>query len=276
MDFEYFSRNGKVLPIEKAVIPLSNIGYQYGYGVYESIRVSNGAIFFLDDHVERLVESARIIGLEHSFAAQFVGDSIRELAQKTEAKSYNLKVLLIGSNAKKSALLYILCLNPLFPDKKLYREGVKLITHPYERSFPHAKTLNMLESYLAYKKAKESGAYDALLINNAGHITEGTRTNFFCMKGKTIFTPNENEILLGVTRKAVLKVARENNSEVVEQNISAADLENYDGAFITSTSSKIVPIRSIDAHVFNAFPPALHELMRLFDEFLATCKGTLS
>ena len=184
-------------------------------------------------------------------------------------------MLLIGAPSKEEAQLFIICLNPLFLDKKLYRDGATFTTYEYERVFPHAKTLNMLQSYLAYRKAKESGAYDALLINRDGNITEGTRTNFFCIKDQTVYTPFEKDILLGVTRKALLKVARENGYEVLERDIKVDDVANYDGAFISSTSSKIVPIKSIDEQVLKPQSDMLKKLMSLFDDFLSKCAGKL-
>ncbi|MFA6390929.1 MAG: aminotransferase class IV, partial [Patescibacteria group bacterium] len=216
MDFKYFSQNGKILPIEQAVIPLNNIEYSYGFGVYESLRVVNGMIYFIDDHIERLMESAKIIGLIYLFNREFIKKSITDLISDYKSETFNLKILLIGGATKEKAILNIFCLNPLFPDHKLYRDGAEFITYQYERAFPHAKTLNMMRSYLAYKKAKKSGSYDALLINNKGFITEGTRTNFFCIKGKTIFTPFEKDILFGVMRKVMLKVAKRNNYKIVE------------------------------------------------------------
>ena len=269
MDFKYFSQNGKILPIEQAVIPMSNIEYSYGFGVYENIRISNGTIYFIKDHVERLLKSARIIGITHNFNEEFIKNSITELIKDFKTDTFNLKILLIGGTTKEKALLNIFCLNPLFPDRKLYRDGAEFITYNYERSFPHAKTLNMLRSYLAYRKAKENKAYDALLINQKGFITEGTRTNFFCIKDKTIYTPFEKDILLGVMRKTTLKVALKNGYRIVETNIKIDDLESYDGAFVTSTSSKIMPIKSIDGGPLN-YPETLKELMRLLNNFLET------
>ncbi|MFA5770102.1 MAG: aminotransferase class IV [Patescibacteria group bacterium] len=267
MDFKYFSQNGKILPIERAVIPLSNIEYSYGFGVYENIRVSNGNIYFLKDHIERLLESAKTIELEHQFDEEFIKNSIFELIRDYKSETFNLKILLIGGPSKEKAILNILCLNPLFPDKKLYRDGAEFITYDYERPFPHAKTLNMLQSYLAYSKAKESGSYDALLINHEGFILEGTRTNFFCIKDKVIYSPFEKDILLGVMRKVMLEVALENNYQVIEKNIGPEDIKSYDGSFVTSTSSKIIPIKSIDGNLFN-IPETLKELMRLLNDFL--------
>lgn len=274
MEFKYFSQNGKILPIEKAVIPLSNIEYTYGFGVYESIRVSNGIVYFLEDHIERLLGSAKVISIDHPFEEEFIKNSIFDLIKDHQKETFNLKILLIGASTKEKALLNILCLNPLFPDHKLYRDGAEFITYKYERAFPHAKTLNMLESYIAYSKARKNKAYDALLINRNGYITEGTRTNFFCIKDKTIYTPFEKDILLGVMRKAMLKVALDNGYEVVETNIKIEDTKTYDGAFVTSTSSKIVPVRSI-GEVVIGYPDNLKGLINLLNEFLDSCNGKM-
>lgn len=275
MEFKYFSHNGELKPAAEAAIPLSNIEYSYGFGVYETIRVANKIPYFLLDHIERLGESARIIGLEHPFEGESIEKYIQELVKKNQLDSANLKMLLIGAKKKEEAQLFVICLNPLFPDKKLYRDGASFVTYEYERAFPHAKSLNMLQSYLAYKKAKAAGAYDALLVNRDGCITEGTRTNFFCITGKTILSPRESEILLGVTRKAVLQVARHNGYEIEQGDITWGDIQRADGVFVTSTSSKIVPARSIDELALPESPPVLKELMQLFDEFLDTCRGKL-
>lgn len=275
MKYEYFSRNGKISPIEEAHVPLSNVEYSYGFGVYESIRVSNGVVYFLDEHIERLMSSAQIIGIDHSFAPDMIYHIIGQLLDKNAADTCNVKILLIGGKTAADAELDILCLNPLFPDKKLYRDGIVSTTYPYKRPFPHAKTLNMLRSYLAYRKAKEAGAYDALLTDREGRITEGTRTNFFCIKGRTLFSPREEDILLGVTRKAVLKVATDAGFTVEQKDIRLADLGGYDGAFLTSTSSKILPIRAVDGFRFAEQPGSLKELMTAFDAFLDGCGGRL-
>ena len=276
MDLKYFSHNGRLKPIAEAAIPVSNIEYQYGFGVYETVRVVSGVPFFLADHLERLVESAHIISLEHTFTQETVGKNVAELIKNTGADTYNLKILLIGAPKAEDAQIFILALNPLFPDKKLYREGGDFVTYEYERAFPHAKTLNMLQSYLAYKKAKEANAYDALLLDDNGSIVEGTRTNFFCIQERTLISPPEEKILLGVTRKALLQHALQNNFTMVEQELSWGDIQKHDGAFVTSTSSKIVPVRTIDGQELRAGSRHLLELMKLFDAFLDSCGGKLS
>jgi branched-chain amino acid aminotransferase len=268
MEFKYFSRNGKILPKEEATIPLSNIEYSYGFGVYETIRVSGGKARFLKDHMERLQASAEAIGLAHAFTPAFVAKSVEELIAKNAADESNLKILLIGGRAAEDAQLDMMLLNPLFPDKKLYRDGATCISVEYERAFPHAKTLNMLRSYLAYRKAREEDAYDALLVDRQGRITEGTRTNFFCIKDTTLYSPRESDILLGVTRKHVLDVASKTGLSIEERDIRRKDVASYDACFITSTSTKIMPVRMIDDTKYPVDAPALRELMTAFDAFI--------
>lgn len=265
MTYKYFSHNGELKPAAEAVIPINNVEYSYGYGVYETLRFSKGTINFLDDHIERLFNSAQIISIDHNFDKDSIKKNLTQLLEQNQAETCNIKILLLGGKDKDSASLYAFCSNPLFPDRKLYKTGVKCILEKYERLWPGAKTLNMLPSYMAYKKAREAGAYEALLENNQGFITEGTRTNFFVIKDKTITSPPLADILPGVTRANVLKQAIDNGYEVVESHIKFSDLPNYDGAFITSTSTKIMPIKSIGDFQFPEIPEELKKLISLFN-----------
>jgi branched-chain amino acid aminotransferase len=277
MQYKFFSHNGVVLPSDQAKVSLSLVEYSYGFGVYETIRYSAGIAYFLGEHCERLMESARIIGLEHPYSVRFVAEAITALVGRVETDACNVKIMLVGASTSAQAQLFILCLNPLFPDRKLYKVGVAVICVELERAYPHAKTLNMLGSYLAYRSAKKAGAYDALLVNRDGNITEGTRTNFFCLRGKTIFTPPAEDILLGVTRKAMLMAAAQHGYEVVSARIGRNNLADYDNAFITSTSTKILPIRAIgDEVVFERPLEPLVRLMSVFNDFISRSGGNLT
>lgn len=271
--YTFFSHNGELLPTKQATVQLNSIEYAYGFGVYETIRVANGTVFFAAEHCQRLLESAQVIGLEHTYAATFVEQAVHTLLKKNKAETCNVKILLVGGKTAEAADIYIQCLNPLFPDRKLYREGVHCITQQYERVFPHAKTLNMLPSFIAYRKAQGAGAYDALLLDRSGMIIEGTRTNFFVVRDRTITSPPAESILLGVTRDKLLSLAQQQGYEVLEQAIPLSDIGEYDGAFLTSTSCKVLPIRSIDQHTWQVIPESVTELQRAFDGFLAKYSG---
>lgn len=267
--YKYFLCNSEILPLQHAQVSLQNIEYAYGFGVYENVRLSKGKINFLDEHIERLLKSARLIELEHGFTNEAIAAGLDQLVKSNQAESCNLKIMLIGATAPAAAKLYAFCVNPIFPDRKLYRDGAHCITYRYERFIPQAKTLNMLPSYLAYREAKRAGGYDALLIDRRGYITEGTRTNFFAITDRTIYSPPEKDILAGVTRDHVLKVAVESGFEITETDLKLDDLMQFDGAFLTSTSSKIMPVRSIDQTRWPEVPLAVRDLMLAFDKFLA-------
>lgn len=269
MAFDFFSKNGELLPMTEANVPFSNIEYAYGFGVYETIRVVHGKAVFLDDHLKRLMASARVIDLQHTLTETTIAEWISALLVKISADTCNLKILLIGAREATDAMFVILPLAPLFPDKKLFRDGVCVITESYERYLPHAKTLNMLPSFLLYGKAKKAGCYDCLLIDRKGNVTEGTRTNVLAMRGRTLISPPTEDILEGVMRANVLRIAKANGFDVVEEHVPLAKIQSYDGLFLTSTSSKILPINKID-DVDVAIPDALKTLMKIFDEYLET------
>lgn len=267
MSFGIFSKNGVISDEKEAVMPIANIEYAYGFGVYETIRAVRGRPLFLHDHLVRLQASAEILQLEHPFKTNDVEAWITALLERIQAEACNLKILLIGAREAKDATLFIIPLAPLFPDKRLYVKGATAITYSYERTLPHAKSLNMLGSYLAYREAKKAGAYDALLINRHDCITEGTRTNFFAMRGSTIFSPPKEDILEGVTMLHVLDAAKECGLPVEYRALPLADITSYDAVFLTSTSSKIMPLSKINELTFD-IPEPLHLLMKTFEKML--------
>lgn len=267
MAFSVFSKNGTITPIEDAHVSLNSIEYTYGYGVYETIRVRRREPLFIADHLFRLRVSCEALKLVHQFNDDTIVKSVRELISVLTEDTYNLKMLLIGASRPADTQLYVLPSNPHYPEKSMYREGVHTIARHFERAFPQAKSLNMLQSYIAYRDAKDAHAYDALLVNRDGNITEGTRTNFFVLKGNTLISPPEKEILHGVTRKHVLEVASSIGFDYKEEAIPLAHIDDAEAAFLTSTSTKIMPIRSIDSHTFASIPETLRSLIKAFDHF---------
>ena len=246
MSLKYFSKNGEILPIEEALIPVKNLEYSYGFGVYESIKIRKDKTFHLEVHIERLFNSATIVGVEHKLRQEEIIRYCKELIEKLEAQSFNIKILLIGARNPEDCLLFIIPSMPLFPRRDYYKNGVHTVSRVFERLFPQAKTLNMLGSYLAYSHARKKDCYDALLIDREGFVLEGTRCNFFAMRGKDIISPPYEKVLDGITRRNLLKLAADNGYGYLEENISFKELGSYDSFFLTSTSSKLLPISKID------------------------------
>jgi len=276
MTFTHFSKNGKLLPFDEAVVSVQDLHFQYGFGVYESLRVRDAIVYFIEMHVDRLLESARIIGLEHTFTQEQIIDFIKQVSEKNNLESSNIKMLLIGGRTAEDATLYIFPVQPLYPDRKLYKHGATVETVTYERFMPNAKTLNMLPSYLFFTKAKKNGQYDALLLGHDGTIHEGTRTNFFAIKDMTLVTPPVEFVLDGVIRQTLIATAQKNGYTVKEAKIPLASLRDFDGAFLTSTSTKLLPLTKIDDFVFPEIPENVKKLMKMYDTFLDESKGVFS
>lgn len=264
----HFIHNGQLIPVSEAKISVDSIEWTYGFGVYENLKLRHGHIYFVDKHMDRLFESARIIGLEHGFKKNEVNIWIEELKDKNGAANANLKILLIGGKTRADANLYIMLLAPKFVDKKSYTQGVRTITKQYERFLPQAKTLNMLPSYLFFKEAQTADAHDCLLIDRDGHILEGTRSNFFALKDQTLFTSPLDRVLNGVTRQTVIECAENNGYKISEKMIKLEKIKDYDGACLTHTSGNIVPIKSINEFSFPLIPDTLKKLMKHYDEYL--------
>lgn len=252
MAFDYISKNLQIVPANEAQVSLQNIAFSYGYGVYENIRVTKGDIRYLDEHIDRLLASCKFLEIEPSYSQSQIKSACQTLNERYTGETYNMKIILIGG---KDQQLFILPLAPKFVDKKMYRDGVSVISTNYERFMPQAKSLNMLGSYVVYTKAQRAGCYDALLINSNNEILEGSRTNFYALKDMTIYTAASDKVLAGVTRKHILDFAKEAGFDVVYEAPKISDLDRYDGFFISNTSSKLLPVSKIDDRDFIVTEP---------------------
>lgn len=270
MKNRYVSLNGTIIPADVALLPIDNIEFAYGFGVYETMKLRKGKLYFPDRHIDRLFASAQMIGLEQTYTKAQISRFISDLIEYENATDANCKILLIGGPKPEDAILSISLLSPLYPDRKLYKHGAATITRHYERWMPNAKTLNMLPSYMLYKEAIANECYDTLLVDNDGCIREGTRTNFFCIHDTTIISPPEETILHGVTRDTMLEAARNAGYSFREEAIALDAVRDYDGAFLTSTSTKILPVKQIDETVLE-IPDTVKDLMRIYNQYLESC-----
>ncbi len=268
MSFQYFSHNGEIKPISEAKIDIQNVSYTYGFAVYENLKIRKNKLFFLNEHLDRLFHSAKEINLSHNYTKNQISNWLKDLLEKEKPSACNIKILLFGGKNPDETNLYILLLSPLYPDRKLYKTGAKTITFNYERWKPGAKTLNMLPSYFYYTQAKKQDSYDCLFVNSEDFLIEGSRTNFFLIKNKTLFSPPKDQILEGVTYLTVLETAKKHGFNLEEKVFREEDLKNFDGAFLTSTSSKIVPIKQINQFIFPEITDEIKFLIKKYDEFL--------
>jgi len=273
MNGPWFGKNLELCPITEARVSLDDINFAYGYGVYETLKVRKGLLFFPKLHIERLFHSVSQIGLVHGFDQPSLLSHLEALVQGNNHPDSNIKILLIGRSGQDAgADLYVLELNPLFPKRHDYRDGDIATIFEGERIYPQAKTLNMLVSTIAYRQAQAAQAYDAVLCDRHGQLTEGTRTNLFMTDGKTLFTPPASQVLSGVTRLTVMEALADSGVAIVERPLLCSEITGKAQGgtcswFLTSTSTKIMPLRRL-GEIDLPIDPIVHGWMKIYDTWL--------
>lgn len=235
--------NGKVIFEAEAVLPITAREVQCNFSVYEALRVLSGHAVHLDDHYKRLCSSARDIGLTLGVGLDELKDSLAALIEADSLTDATIRILAVGGKVNTLFITW----NPLltYPDS-YYTEGVAVTTYSGERFLPTCKTSNLLLSYLALENAKSQGAFEALLVNRYHQVLEGTRSNFYALKGNVLQTAPDDQVLSGVTRISVEKAAEELGLTIVFSSPDVAELSSYDALFLSSTSMAAMPISSVD------------------------------
>jgi branched-chain amino acid aminotransferase len=219
--------------------------------VYEVIRVIKGVPLFLEDHMERLQHSA---GSLDSSLKEIIPNIISDIKRLISINNYPEKnIKLIVYNLEKEIPDYIMCfIKSSYPTKEQYSHGIHTILVHAERDNPNAKVINNGLREMINQKLQESKAYEALLLNNRGEITEGSRSNLFFVVHGNIYTSTAQEVLIGITRKYIIEACHNMSLELIEQPIPFSMLDYAEGAFITGTSPKLLPIESIEENQLNS------------------------
>ncbi len=248
--------NGKFLPLEKVTISPFDRGFQYSDGVYEVVRAYNRKLFRIEDHLERLENSARGIYLK-PIDRKLLRKIIYELIDRNEGLIKNFIVYIQvtrgayfprihafpPNSTQQTIFIYI---NEI-KRKKNINNGVKVILGKdirWEKC--NVKSISLLPNILSNQNALKNKAYETVLVKR-GLITEATHSNFFCVKDNIVFTPPlTNHILPGITRKVVLEICNKLKIKAVEKNIKADTLKSFDEFFLTSTGAEIKRIVQVD------------------------------
>jgi branched-chain amino acid aminotransferase len=249
--------DGEWIPKSRASVSVFDHGLLYGDGVFEGIRVYEGVIFRFKEHLERLYSSAKAIRLQLPLSPEEMTQAIVETLKRNGLKNAYIRLVVtrgvgdLGVDPRKcrkpSLIIITEYADPSFgPIAK--QKGISVIISSVRRDAVDAttheiKSLNYLNSVLAKQEAFEAGADDALMLDRSGFVSEATTTNLFIMKYGDIFTPpSTSGILPGVTRRRIIKLARELGFNVIEKGLTPYDVTNADEAFLTGTLSEIVPL----------------------------------
>jgi len=272
--------NGKLVPREEARVSVFDHGLLYGDGVFEGIRVYEGNIFRLVEHIDRLFESAKTIGLEmHMTIEEVQQATIDTVAANGLRDAYIRLVVTRGegdlgidpAKCDKPTIFIIVSTISLYPPE-FYDKGISLVTAstrriPMECLDPRIKSLNYLNNILAKIEARKSGSPEAVMLNNYGRVAECTADNIFLSKNGELVTPLSTEgALPGVTRAAVLGLARQIGLKTRKTLMGLHDLYNAHEVFLTGTGAEIVPVVSLDGRTIGDGKPG-EVTGRLFEEF---------
>lgn len=254
---QYYSINGELLPADEARLHVSDLGLLRGYGVFDYFRVLGFTPLFIEDYLARFERSARLLNLELPSGPTDLKRQIDALVRANEVPDARVQLLLTGGYApdgftptEPNLLILERFLKPL--DPTLYQDGAKLIVYEYRRDIPAAKTTNYTVAIHLLPRQQQAGAVDVLYYRD-GVVTETARSNVFIVKDGTLLTPQQN-ILEGVTRKQILKLARK-HYEVTEAELSLQDVLDAEEVFITSTLKGVLPIISVEGNIISSGNP---------------------
>ena len=242
--------DGKYVSATEAALPLGDLAIVRGFGVFDFLRTYGHKTFMLRDHVSRLKRSAQQIGLDFPWTLVEIESIVQETNDRNGVGDVGIRIVVTGGLSSnfmlpegKSALFVMI--DPVSPyPAQIYTDGASVITTGMGRIMPTVKSLNYMGAIMAVRDAGKVGAVEAIYRTSDGYVTEGTRSNLFIVQDGKLITPKK-DILLGITRKAVLEVAL-GEYDVVETQIPYEDLLAADEVFITGTTKEIMPILRVD------------------------------
>jgi branched-chain amino acid aminotransferase len=271
--------NGKLVPKEEAKVSVFDHGFLYGDGVFEGIRIYNGKIFKLKEHIERLFYSAHAIDLKPPLTQEELIQATVETVRANNLRDGYIRIVIsrgegdLGLDPQK-------CLNPtvviiadkiaIYPEE-VYKKGMKIITVSTRRNSPQAlnpniKSLNYLNNILAKIEANRANVPEAIMLSIEGYVAEATGDNIFIVKNKNLVTPPLHlGVLPGITRQTVIELAKERGIITEEKPFTLYDVYTADECFFTGTAAEIVPVVEVDGRKINGGVPGEITLLLMKD-----------
>jgi len=234
---------------------------------YEVVRLIDGKLLFLPDHLDRLQQSFSGSGAAYP-GNQRVIENLNLLIQENPFKKGNIRICLQNSNGN-TPLLLCYFIPYFYPDTEMYKKGVKLRIYPHVRPNPGRKKWDDHFRNSVSRYILEQGVYEAALINSQNQITEGSRSNIFYIdRNGSLVTVPAKSVLPGITRKYVMEIAAGEGILIEERTISKDALDSLVSVFISGTSPKVLPVKQIDDFCFDVDHPLLRLLMDEFEQLI--------
>lgn len=258
-----------------AKISVFDHGFLYGDGVYDTLRTYGGKVFGIDNHLNRLEKSAKILGLKIPYGRGKIAKMIEGLVKKNGPGELRIRITVTrGVNnydfrtcSKPTFMIHAVLLKP--EPAEVYKKGVDVITVNFERMAPEAKTISLLPLILANREMYKKKAYEAVFVDGRGFVREGTITNVFMVKDGVLITPKTG-VLSGTVRRLVISLAKKAEMKTKMMDFKKGFLEKADEIFISNSPRKIIPVKKINGKRVGkgGVGECSKKLMKLFDEYI--------
>ncbi|GIW82745.1 MAG: branched chain amino acid aminotransferase [Gemmatales bacterium] len=269
--------SGQLVDKENAKISVFDHGLLYGDGVFEGIRLYNRKVFRLRQHLERLYESARHIALDIPLTIDEMNQAVLDTVAANDLNDGYIRLVVtrgvgtLGLDPDKTSnpqVIIIVDSIALYP-AEFYENGLEIVTVSTIRNHPNAlnpriKSLNYLNNIMAKMEGHQAGCVEALMLNHNGEIAECTGDNIFLVKDGRLLTPPPHAgILVGITRDAVIELARAANIPVSEPTLTRHDVYAADECFLTGTAAEVIPVVKCDGRpIGNGKPGPITKQLR--------------
>ncbi len=279
MDIYYV--DGRFIPSDEAVIPVTDLAVLRGLGAFDFMRTYAGKPFCLRAHLERLEASTRKIGLRFPWTIDALAQLVMETLSRNSHKESNVRIIITGGSSLDFMNPHgnprlIIMVSPL-PDMPAgwYRDGIHIITVRAERALAGAKSINYVQASLALEAARQKGAQEAVYTIPQGLVLEGTTSNIFAITAGSLITPGRG-ILPGITRQVILDLAQ-SHFPVEIRDVFLSELLDADEVFICGTNKGIVPVVQVDDTLigYGKPGPRTRLLIRSFPDFVRTYDAPL-
>ena len=267
--------DGKFVPADQAVIPVDDLAIIRGIGVFDLLRTYQGKPYFLKEHVNRLINSARQIQLDLPWTHEEICKTALETLARNNLVEANIRIIVTGGSstdfltpAGRPRLLILVTPLPELP-AHWYTQGVKVVTSKVRRINPDAKSINYLPASLALNDARALGAVEVLYLDDNDNALEGATSNLFAFIDKTLVTPGRG-ILSGITRQVVLGITT-GHYPLEIRDLPKQELLGAREVFITGTNKGLLPVVQIDEITVGKGRPGActRHIMALLDAYLA-------
>jgi len=261
--------NGKLYDKEDAKISVYDHGLLYGDGVFEGMRSYGGKVFRMQEHLDRLWDSAKGIWLEIPMTKEALAQAVNDTLKANSIQDGYIRLVItrgagtLGLDPNKTSNPQVIIITDsitMYP-AEMYENGLTIITSSVLRNHPAAlspriKSLNYLNNILAKIEGLQAGCVEALMLNHKGEVAECTGDNLFLVRDGVLQTPPlDAGILEGITRNAVIELALEQNIPVREMALTKHDVYIADECFLTGSAAEVIPVVKVDSRVIGNGTP---------------------